>query len=510
LTRAYGGIWRSQSFAFQAPGDLNKTCHAYNIFNWLLKKTLGLDLNDIKEWLGFIFEWESILTTHRVFANVAKQTFEYGEAQINNLERMADEFFDKLIEIARTTKPIEGDAGRKIVKLECKSDNIESKLPPQARSGFQFLTKSPAAGLGNYQLLHGGAGKAAPTEEILSSFSEMESFVTDVLEPFLKENAATIKMLGEEIDKVFKNGNMTVNDAIAVLGSAAVVGVLRTLKTFFKSILKIVRVIFKAIREVLFAKWPDSFLTAFYKKITGRTEMTSLDVVLLLFAIPATVVYKILTRKAPFASGTGGLDTAGHEELFRMFRETSLMASDDPKSIPLKDYLHVSGISNSLVQVFKGSADVVATLAGRKLDPGVGVVVSLYNVILTIPIGNWNSLTVGGWAANWAVLGRSVYDATSFAVPHVSGGVQIVTALLRLPVDIARFAVDLSRGLWQLAIWRGCEDLASLIANGAAGLGKGVDHPKLKVALAGTAGIAVALRGASGIGRNIYMIVVPG
>ena len=135
------------------------------------------------------------------------------------------------------------------------------------------------------------------------------------------------------------------------------------------------------------------------------------------------------------------------------------------------DLLYVIGCANSILLLGKGGADVLATAWGEKIPGAVSIVINMCHIGFSIPIGNWNEFSTAVWGATWVNLGKSVADL--YATTEVSGVAQIFIAAVKAIVDVARFLYEVGiPGKWQLVLWRGCEDLASLAANVLAGAGK--------------------------------------
>jgi hypothetical protein len=480
--------------------------HAYNIFNWLLEKTLGLNLNDIKEWLGFIFAWEDILVTHKVMKNVARETLKYGESQIEYLKKEVDRFFDELIKMAENIKPVGGERGGANLRAESRIENVNSKLPENGRKSLEFMTKGPGGNFGSYQLLHGGVLKANVSPGVASSSNELGQFFKKVLEPFLTGITETVTGLSNELKEIFEKGNLTPDEIIRRLSSAAIVGIFKTLKGVVIGILNAFQELLKGIREILDYDLQIPFLSAFFEKITGCKKLTLLEGLMLLFAIPATVGYKVLTGKAPFSAGTGGLDTDDHVALFKKFQDPSVMLGDTAARSEVQIYSYLGGLLSAVITWIVSAVDAGLSGAGLKMPGWISIILGVIQLGCTIPIGKWTTGRTGGWVTRWSVLIRGIYDSAAPAELVLSGSFQIVAGLLKAFFDLIKFIQEIG-GRWGLVVWGGVEDSLLLASDLFGGGAKISTVPNKRVGLAVLAFGASHARGGIAMGRAVYTIV---
>ena len=61
--------------------------------SWVLKKGLGIDLEKIWSWLGFVFDWKAILRMQALLVRLAGKTFEHGRTKIHGAEETVSAFF---------------------------------------------------------------------------------------------------------------------------------------------------------------------------------------------------------------------------------------------------------------------------------------------------------------------------------------------------------------------------------------------------------------------------------
>jgi hypothetical protein len=478
---------------------------AANIFNWLLKKTLGLDLKDMMDWLGFLFAWEDILRTHKVMTNVARQTLKYGESQIDYLKKEIHRSFDELIKMAENIKPVAGERGGANLKRESSSQNINAKLPENGKRTLEFITKSPGGNFGSYQLLYGGALKANVSDEISYANSELELFFKNTLEPFLTGITETVQTLGNDLKEIFEKGQLTPNEVIGKLSSTAIRGILRTLRDVVVGILNVFQELLKGIQKFLDYDLPIPFLSAFFEKITGGRKLTLLEGLMLLFAIPSTIGYKILTGKAPFSAGTDGLDTDDHVTLFNKFRNPSVMQGDNVAPSAVQIYSYIGGFLSAVITWVSSAVDAGLSGAGSKMPGWVNLILGVIQTGCTIPIGKWNFGRVAGWAVKWFAPIRSLYDIFAPAEVVFSGAFQILIGIVKAIFDVVKFIQEIA-GRWELVIWGAAEDLLLLASDGLGGGAKIAPESTIKAALAVLAFGAAHFRGSIAIARMTYTV----
>lgn len=83
---------------------------AWDVIGYVFKQ-LGVLLEELIRWLGFLFNWKDILATHAVFAGAATQMLKLGEVAVGRLEGYVNTWCDRLGQELKTLQPFPSDIG---------------------------------------------------------------------------------------------------------------------------------------------------------------------------------------------------------------------------------------------------------------------------------------------------------------------------------------------------------------------------------------------------------------
>lgn len=244
-------------------------------------------LEDLIKWIGFLFQWKDILRTHEVLKSlILKFTYDSVDS-IDKLKLLLIEQFDT---------------------LEGRINNI-SGLPDIPRSISSFSSDSPPPEAGNSPQANWGINQTKNNAE--RSDTDFDPKVDDpgLLESLLLTLAETIEREGDifagAIDEIKTQiidqlTSLSVTEIIKrILGVLSKI-VLNTVENVILSILEILKIMVKSAVGVLDATIRIPVISKVYKTITGGSELSFLDLVCLVVAIPTTIVYKVLNNAPPF------------------------------------------------------------------------------------------------------------------------------------------------------------------------------------------------------------------
>lgn len=322
------GLEEAGSFLIQAAGEsiefiinlgdrvvkltLDTVEQVLKAIDWLFQ-TIYVLLLDFLRWLGLLFNWDDILTTQRVFANITNQTLNMLESKLASAESEVDNFFATLKQQAQQNlKPIPGDTGS--LNLKELSRSVPASVTGAAKTALDFMSGSPGGNFGTFQMLYSGMlNKEARGGE---SSDGVNNFIENVMTPAVENIPQAVFDIVESLQQSFTAGTLTVNDVIEAVAAEAAIAMIDMLHVIAVGLLKIAAELLEDFRASLNDEIDVPFLTAFYEWATGG-KFTLLNGITLLFSIPATTFYKLVANAAPFADSTYGLDTDGYEQLFK-------------------------------------------------------------------------------------------------------------------------------------------------------------------------------------------------
>ncbi len=276
----------------------------------LVFEKIGIFFQDLIRWLGFIFNWDDILVTHKVLVEGVNKLFDFGASEVDLFEGYINTFFDYLDEQLSKMQPFPSDIGDRAADAH----KADANNPASSTGGVfsqisEFLSGSPIGNWGIDQLMHGnlfGNGEDDGTKDkswVLQLTEAVAGFTADTFIQELNNAESTIVQIVTDIKKVSGDGNLTINQIIGQIGGDILKGVLQAVRTLLINLLKCMAGILKALKAGINEKIDIPLLSPLYKLITKGADLSLLDGMMLLLAVPATVAAKIITGKAPFQAG---------------------------------------------------------------------------------------------------------------------------------------------------------------------------------------------------------------
>lgn len=259
--------------------------------NWVLKELLGVDLSDLVAWLGFIFDWGAILQTHRVIARMGELTMDYGIDQLQEVKKLLDQGLKK-VRHQLAGGGITVDTSDQIFANRVNSgpaDESEEGDDPQSSWGADHLS----------------SGLASAT----SSSTDIVADVIDKLTVLAKTEGAILQNALQQVmnDIVEKWDSLTFADVIARLLRILTESLVNTAENVALTLLDLAQIVIKAFRDIMNTRWEIPVITYVYEEIIcggDGSELTLLDAISLLAAIPASIAYRAATGEPIFSDET--------------------------------------------------------------------------------------------------------------------------------------------------------------------------------------------------------------
>ena len=257
----------------------------------------------VMKWIGKLIGWDDIWETHKVIAkmleNGMKSNTENAINKIDYWRKNADSFFDSL-------KDNFHNIGLDEVPLvDIKQDQKNVYSSPENKA-----LNSPEANWAMYQMQHGGImidteimgnNGGDPFNQFINSISNQFSFLE--------------KEIGAIIDFIL-HPDFSLHGLIKLL-TPIFDNVIDSLKSFIDGVLDFIIKFMQEIEQMLTQKVKIPFLSSFYEFMTNLLgegeELTFINAVSLLVAIPYTTTLKLTGQGAPFKDGRHGMD---EKELF--------------------------------------------------------------------------------------------------------------------------------------------------------------------------------------------------
>jgi hypothetical protein len=240
-------------------------------------------IEDVVKFLSFLFGWQDILTTHKVMKNVIIQ---FVNHQVSNLEN------------------VKADISSGINFLINKTDkwaNIPNFTQP---AGSATQSNKPLAGqnsapanLGTHHLQGGASG----ANSAFSPAKIAENIFDDLINAIDQEEETIVNALKAiKTDIIDQFNTLTVTEVIEKIIAILADTVLKSIEIVLTTAIDVFIQVVEGVMGVLTATLDIPVISWLYKEISGE-DLSILDVICLVAAIPATIVYKIGSQVAPFS-----------------------------------------------------------------------------------------------------------------------------------------------------------------------------------------------------------------
>ncbi len=358
-------------------------------------------VEDVVKFLEFVFAWDDILITHKVIKSILLSLSRKPIDEFETLKADAKRLF------ANVQHQIDTWAG--IPDLPQTTAAIFAANPPQAA-----LNSAPAnLGVHHFQ---GNVGSASSNVPVIGPAVTIFDDLIKMMETEGETLSGAVNAIKTDIIDQFSTLSLTevMKRLLAIIADT----ILGSVENVVVTVLDVVEQLVQGVIDILTAKLDIPVLSWLYHDLTGE-DLSFLDVVSLIAAIPVTVVYKAAAGKAPFPKGdpfTHGLIGARNlseiQALFIVPRKVvrarirgpeALLAADAATAVLNEDQLKTCAFATGLL-AFVGSLVLVTTadlqrkkgFAWMKLAAVIGAV---GNVAYVSPsFGGLINATNGNWA----------------------------------------------------------------------------------------------------------------
>ena len=384
---------------------------------------IKIAVQDIIQFLEFLFGWQDILVTHKVLKNLFLCL---GKQVIDGIE---------------TTK---ADVSRVFGQLEGQIASWANIPDFTQTPGATVAANPPAAGQNSAPAnlgIHHFQGGCAASSSSLSPAGPVEAVFDDLINLLEAEG----DLLGAAADAIKTDiidqfSNLSVSDVIKKFLAIVADTVLKSAENVLVTLLDVFAQLMEGMIHILTAKLDIPILSWLYKELT-QEDLSFLDVICLIAAIPVTLIYKVAAGKTPFPEGDaftqGMIDAKSFPEIQALFvvpqnrdraASTRLAAADDDAPVLDQAKLKTFGFVMGIVSLFGAAALVIVTNVQRLFDV-VGVSVPYTKTVATIGCLS----NIAYVSPNIATLINAKTDNWYSDVNNVVTGISILKGMAAIP-----------------------------------------------------------------------------
>ncbi|KAF4456358.1 Vegetative incompatibility protein HET-E-1-like protein 20 [Fusarium austroafricanum] len=246
----------------------------------------------IKQKLSFIFNWSDIVAVKNVLVNVATRGILLAADSAQSLEEKAQAFFDDTEAKIGMMREYQDKLPREILDIPLSPNAHKQKKLKSTNSQAQKHVQSPQGQYGLYHAKHSGA--VGPRKEGEPTWDRIWKRLQDVIEKIQN----LVKRTGTNLFVLLGKEDATVGDLISQVGIDFAEDFVSLASSVVTGILGSLSDLFLEIADKINASIDIPVLSPLYRLLTGN-DLTVLDAVCLIIAIPATLVYKTTTGSNP-------------------------------------------------------------------------------------------------------------------------------------------------------------------------------------------------------------------
>ncbi|KAG0374867.1 hypothetical protein BGX24_009826 [Mortierella sp. AD032] len=272
---------------------LDSITHVLKAAGWVLQQVVK-DIEKIIQWVGFLFQWDDILATHNDFVQVVNDVLGCAPAAFEVLEESVEVWF--------------GHLKQSIQSLDSKSKHMTQRYDATnaaalgANTGpINKATHSPGANWSFYQVEHGGVGNSltaidkSATDAIHTAQNDPFADIWKEITAALGDMETDLSQFWKDLTKNFSNSkSFSLADVFTEAGIDIAVTLVDFMQHIVVGFLKVTNLIVSTLKTAINTPLNILLLSPLYKKMTNGKELTLLDAISLLIAIPTTVMYKLI------------------------------------------------------------------------------------------------------------------------------------------------------------------------------------------------------------------------
>jgi hypothetical protein len=389
--------------------------------------SIKIAVEDVLKFLEFLFGWQDILITHKVLKNLFLCL---GKSAIDGIQTTK-------ADVARLFEQLESQ----IASWANIPDFTQTPSATIAANPPHESVNSAPANLG----IHHFQGSCASSSSNLSPAGPVEAIFDDLIK-LMEAEGETLKDAADAIksDIIDQFSTLSVSDIIKKFVAIVADTVLKSAENVLVTLLDVFAQLVEGVIDILTAKLDIPILSWLYKELTNE-DLSFLDLICLVVAIPVTIVYKLAAGKAPFPEGnafTNGLiEAQSFAEIQNLFvvpqqhYQVALMASAladvqaaPPASVLDQDALKTMGFVTGIASLFGGLILVVTVNIQRAFDAfnvpfpmpkTLATISCIGNIAYVLPnIATLINAETGSWSAqvNNAITGISILKGMA-AIP---------------------------------------------------------------------------------------------
>ncbi|MCJ1243952.1 hypothetical protein MMC30_001149 [Trapelia coarctata] len=241
---------------------------------------------DLVAWLGYLFAWDDIKRTHKVLKNILKLYARRAITSIDSLETSINNAFISLEDKVNAWAGVK-DPGETIGTKQMTSSSVPGSNSPQSNWALHHVKNGTSSADTPYSQPN---KTSSALDQVLQ---DLEGLVTQEGE-FIK---TTITQIRTQVVDNFSSLTpiQVIQKLIAIISDL----VLKSARNLIVKIVDVIKIIATGLLDLLDAPLHIPILSSIYKQISGD-DLTILDLICLIGAIPTTIIFKLTGGSTPY------------------------------------------------------------------------------------------------------------------------------------------------------------------------------------------------------------------
>ncbi|KAF9948492.1 hypothetical protein BGZ70_002200, partial [Mortierella alpina] len=306
---------------------LDCVTHVLKAVGWVLKQVVK-DMDKIIQWVGFLFHWDDILAVHSDFVQVVNDILSCAPAAFEVVKENVEAWF--------------GHLKQSIQSLDPESKHITQRYDATSAAALgantgpiNKATQSPGANWSFYQVEHGGVGNSMTAID-KSATEAMNAADNDPFADIWKEIMAALKDMETDLSAFWKDlannfsssKSFSLADVFTKAGIDIAVALVDVMQHIVVGFLKVTDLIVSTLKTAIITRLDIPLLSPLYRKINNGKELTILDAISLMIAIPTTVMYKLIHGHNPTSKSSSSPSSLSTTVEPTMFAYTDEITAD--------------------------------------------------------------------------------------------------------------------------------------------------------------------------------------
>ncbi len=269
-----------------------------------LQVVLGIDLDKIVQWLGFLFNWQDIVHTHTVMAETLSRTLRDLKGSLPEVRQKVQDYLAGLhakIQDIRLPDAISSLNLNVLARDHARHGGVPSHEGDFTPMKAQFVMH-PGANWASAALARQPApsGTAPHVDEPI--FGKLKDFM-DALTPHAGPMQDYFKGNHASLEEKLRSDDLTLGDLFETLVRPLLNASEALITALANASVDVLEALFACVEKLWTAELELPLFSALWRDVLRmEAPFTFANAILLLAAVPMTVLCKVITGKAPFPS----------------------------------------------------------------------------------------------------------------------------------------------------------------------------------------------------------------